>query len=120
MNKSRFSVDALRRIAGSSVFGRGEAYFRDGRVGLLVVEPARVLAHVKGNESYRAELTGGGTSLNGDCTCRAFEDRGFCKHLVATALAARGRPPRARRKAATRSRASASISLDRASTPWSR
>lgn len=84
---SRFNVDALREHAGRTVFARGETYFREDRVELLAITPDRVLAHVSGTEGYRAELTGGGRSFDGECTCRAFEDHGFCKHLVAAALA---------------------------------
>jgi uncharacterized Zn finger protein len=41
---------------------------------------------VAGTEIYRCELTGRGKSFSGDCTCQAFADRGFCKHLTAVAL----------------------------------
>jgi uncharacterized Zn finger protein len=33
-------------------------------------------------------LVGVGKEFSGECSCRAFSDWGFCKHLVATALAA--------------------------------
>src|SRR5712692_5868790 len=36
----------------------------------------------------RAELTGRGKEIGGECSCPVFEDWGFCKHMVATALAA--------------------------------
>lgn len=81
-----FDVDVLREFAGAKVFARGEAYHRDGRVEILVIEPGRVLAQVAGTEDYRAKLTGHGEDFDGECTCPAFEDWGFCKHLVATAL----------------------------------
>jgi tetratricopeptide (TPR) repeat protein len=84
----RFDVAAVRRLAGDKVFARGEAYHRGGHVEILVNGRERVLAHVVGTELYRAELTGGGGAIGGACTCRAFEDSGFCKHMVATALAA--------------------------------
>jgi uncharacterized Zn finger protein len=48
--------------------------------------PARVLAQVAGTEvaqvagteDYRTELTGHGEDIDGECSCRAFEDWGFC------------------------------------------
>jgi uncharacterized Zn finger protein len=83
----RFEIAALKRLAGAA-FGRGEAYFRDGRVDILANEPRRVLARVAGTEDYRVNLLGGGESIKGECDCPAFEDYGFCKHMVATALAA--------------------------------
>jgi len=85
--KLRFDIEALRDLAGDKVFERGEVYFGDGLVQLLSIEPTRVLAQVEGNEDYRTELTGRGTDVGGKCSCPAFEDWGFCKHMVATALA---------------------------------
>lgn len=87
-NRQRFDVDALREHAGGKVFARGEAYHRDGQVQILVIEPERVLAQVAGTEDYRTELRGQGRAIDGECSCRAFVDHGFCKHLVATGLAA--------------------------------
>jgi SWIM zinc finger len=84
----RFDVGALRSRAGSAAFGRGEAYARGGRVRVLAVESARVLAMVEGSEDYKVVLTGRGHEIGGSCTCRAFEDSGFCKHMVATGLVA--------------------------------
>ena len=49
---------------------------------------------------------GAARTIGGDCSCPAFEDRGFCKHMVATALAANARAAR-ERKAPVCSRASA-------------
>lgn len=87
-DQPRFDPHTLRDAAGKTVFARGEAYSRDERVELLSVGPERVWARVNGTESYHVQLFGQGRTFDGDCTCRAFEDRGFCKHLVATALAA--------------------------------
>lgn len=86
--RCRFDVDALREIAGEAVFARGEAYRREGRVALLSLGPERVLAEVAGSEDYRTALSGHGSTIDGSCSCPAFEDWGFCKHMVATALAA--------------------------------
>jgi uncharacterized Zn finger protein len=84
----RFDVDALQDLAGDKVFARGEAYHRDGQVAILSIGPNRVLARVAGTEDYRTELTGRGKKIGGSCSCPAFEDWGFCKHMVAAALAA--------------------------------
>lgn len=83
----RFDVAALRKQAGAKVFARGEEYHRDGQVDLLSVERDRVLARVLGSEDYRTVLRGRGKKIRGECSCPAFRDWGFCKHLVATALA---------------------------------
>jgi len=87
-HRPRFDIDVLRELAGEKVFARGEAYYRDGQVEILAVEPGRVLAQVTGTEDYRTELKGNGEDVDGECSCPAWEDWGFCKHMVATALAA--------------------------------
>ena len=87
-NRPRFDVDTLRELAGGKVFARGEAYHRDGQVQILLIKPERVLAQVAGTEDYRTELRSYGNAIDGECSCPAFEDQGFCKHMVATALAA--------------------------------
>jgi uncharacterized Zn finger protein len=86
-NLPSFDIAALKRLAGAA-FDRGEAYHRDGRVEILTIEPRRVLAQVAGTEDYRVNLLGKGETIKGECTCPAFDDYGFCKHMVATALAA--------------------------------
>lgn len=83
----RFNVDALRDLAGDKVFARGQAYHRDGQVAIRTIEPRRILAHVAGTEDYRTEVIGRGEDIGGECSCPAFEDLGFCKHMVAVALA---------------------------------
>jgi uncharacterized Zn finger protein len=85
--QARFDVDMLRDLAGAKVFARGEVYFEDGQVEILILEPKRVLAQVVGTENYRTELKGSGKSIRGSCSCPAFVDWGFCKHMVAVALA---------------------------------
>jgi uncharacterized Zn finger protein len=94
-SKPRFDIKALRQIAGDKVFERGEEYFSDGQVEILSVEPGRVLAQVAGTEDYRTVLTGRAAKIGGECSCPAFGDWGFCKHMVATALAANAAKPEA-------------------------
>jgi len=90
-DRPRFNVEALRTVAGNKVFARGEEYHRDGSVEILAVEPGRVLAEVSGTDDYRTVLKGHGTAIDGECSCPAFEDWGFCKHMVAVALSANER-----------------------------
>jgi len=78
----------LRDLAGPKVYARGKAYAAEGRVTLVSVEPARVLGRVLGSESYRGELRRRGVEVEATCECPAFEDWGFCKHLVAIAIVA--------------------------------
>jgi uncharacterized Zn finger protein len=91
-HRLRFDIDVLRELAGAKAFARGEAYHRDGQVEILSIKPGRVLAQVAGTEDYRTELRGDGKEIDGECSCPAFEDFGFCKHMVATGLAANDLP----------------------------
>lgn len=85
--RPRFDSNTLRMLAGNTVFARGEAYFRDGLVDILAIEPGRIIARVVGTEDYRTVVTGQGKEIDGECSCPAFERDGFCKHMVAVALA---------------------------------
>jgi uncharacterized Zn finger protein len=87
-DQPRFDIETLRDLAGEKAFARGEAYHREGQVVILSIEPERVLAQVEGSEDYRTELLGRGKKIGGACSCRAFADGGFCKHMVAAGLAA--------------------------------
>jgi uncharacterized Zn finger protein len=98
----RFDVAALRDVAGEKVFARGVAYHEDGQVEIVTFERTRVLARVIGSEVYRCELVGAGKKFSGGCSCPAFSDWGFCKHLVATALAANSLGPGALEQASSR------------------
>lgn len=89
---SRFDVAVLRKLVGDKVFERGEDYHAGGQVEILSRESQRVLAQVAGSDDYRVVLTGGGKKIGGECSCPAFTDRGFCKHMVAAALAANEAP----------------------------
>lgn len=79
-------IGAIRARAGDKVFARGEAYHRRGCVDIFALERNRALADVQGSENYHVELTWRGKSFGGSCSCPAFDDGGFCKHLVAVAL----------------------------------
>lgn len=83
----RFDVHAVEALAGGKTFARGEAYFRDGLVTILGMEPGRLVARIMGTKDYRTVLIGQGTRIGGECSCPAFERDGFCKHMVAAALA---------------------------------
>jgi len=86
--RARFDPDALRKLAGAAVFARGQEYHRGGLVEILRLEPAQVLARVSGTEDYRVALNRTGGGIGGDCSCPAYSDWVFCKHMVAAALTA--------------------------------
>lgn len=89
----RFDVAALRDLVGDKVFERGMSYHRSGQVEILHIDAKRVLAEVSGTEDYRTELVGRGREMGGECTCPAFRDWGYCKHMVAVALEANAATP---------------------------
>jgi len=85
---ARFDIAKVKKLAGGKTFERGEEYFEDGSVEIQSLTPLRVVAEVAGSEDYRTILTGRGSEIGGSCSCPAFAEQGFCKHMVATALAA--------------------------------
>jgi hypothetical protein len=88
VNPARFDPQMLRDLAGAKVFARGQDYWRSGRVTLKRHGESDVSANVAGTETYQTELQRDGDDIDGQCTCPAFSDFGFCKHMVATGLAA--------------------------------
>jgi uncharacterized Zn finger protein len=98
----RFDIVTLREFAGDKVFARGVEYHEDGEVEIVSIDRARVVARVTGSEIYRCELNGTGKKFSGGCSCPAFSDWGFCKHLVATALSANALDPGASAEAKNR------------------
>lgn len=81
------SDDLLRQAAGPTVYGRGAAYHAERRVDMLAVDDGRALARVRGTRTYQVELRSKAGRPYGACDCPAFDDAGFCKHIVAVALA---------------------------------
>jgi uncharacterized Zn finger protein len=92
-SRPQFDIDALHQLAGDKVFARGVNYYENGQVEIVAIEKTRIFAWVSGSEIYRVVLKGKATKFSGECSCPAFEDWGFCKHLVATALAANNIEP---------------------------
>lgn len=93
IGRPRFNVDALKEAAGDKVFARGAAYHAGGQVEIVAIDRERVVAKVVGSELYSVELTAIDGRPSGHCNCRAHMDWGFCKHMVATALAANALKP---------------------------
>ena len=89
----RFDVTTLKALAGQKVFERGVAYDKDKRVDIVSVTAGRVVAQVQGSEPYRTELVGADSNFSGKCSCMAYRDFGFCKHMVAMALRANALTP---------------------------
>jgi uncharacterized Zn finger protein len=91
--KPVFDVARLRKAAGNKVFERGEDYHADGSVDILTFSNSRVTAQVTGTQPYFVDLACNKGGLSGFCSCPAYVDHGFCKHMVATGLAANDHVP---------------------------
>lgn len=90
------SDDTLRRLAGDTVFQRGQAYARKGAVeepeipALRTREAMALRATVHGSEPYTTRVAiDQSNSLLGECDCPHALDGNFCKHQVAVALSLR-------------------------------
>jgi uncharacterized Zn finger protein len=83
-----FDVVKLRELAGEKAFARGQGYADHGHIALLSVNDDGVLAAAFGTGDYTVWLKRSGPGISGHCSCPAYEDAGFCKHMVATALVA--------------------------------
>jgi hypothetical protein len=80
------SETTLLKVAGDLVYARGEDYVRYVR-GLRTTD-FRAYASIQAKNVYQVELDWSGPLPDGSCTCRHHADGNFCKHLVATGLAA--------------------------------
>lgn len=81
-----FTDEDLRRAAGPASYGRGLGYV--DRVEGLEIAGTWVTATVFGNDAYNVRLRFGAGALRGDCSCPFGQEGNFCKHCVATGLAA--------------------------------
>ena len=84
--------DDVRKLAPRADILAGHEIWKDGEVVFAVFEPDEIKAKVKapstGGRSTALELKEG--MLSWKCTCTA-DPKHFCKHLVATALAAQAK-----------------------------
>lgn len=80
------SDDYLRHAAGSTVYQRGLAYWRQGRVELLGDDGGSAHFEVEGSEVYRVQLALQPGALQAACDCPHAAGGDFCKHMVAAAL----------------------------------
>jgi uncharacterized Zn finger protein len=80
------SETTLLKVAGDLVYARGEDYVRYVR-GLRTTD-CKAYASIQAKQVYSVELDWSGPLPDGSCTCRHHADGNFCKHLVATGLAA--------------------------------
>ncbi|MDR1166814.1 MAG: hypothetical protein LBO66_13270 [Deltaproteobacteria bacterium] len=82
--KSLLAPAKLADYGYNRSYERGREYYQAGAVLRLAQRGDRLSAVVAGSRDYKASIRLSGSSLSFSCTCPAD---GFCKHLVATALA---------------------------------
>ncbi len=83
-----FDEAELLKLAGDKAFARGQGYADHGHIALLSANDDGVLAAAFGTDDYTVWLKRSRLGISGHCSCPAYEDSGFCKHMVATALVA--------------------------------
>ena len=88
LGRPSFDADDLRKLAGDKAFARGQVYADHGHIALLSINDDGVLAAAFGTSDYTVWLKGSAPGIAGHCSCPAYADAGFCKHMVATALVA--------------------------------
>lgn len=94
MTLPKITESTIRQYASAETFGRGQQYYRQGAVLSLVQRGDVLQAEVEGSEPapYRVRLVfDAGGATEAACSC-AYEWGGWCKHIVATLLAAINRP----------------------------
>jgi uncharacterized Zn finger protein len=88
------TVAKLKRATDGRSWQRGEKYFQQGRVRMLLADGDVLVAKVSGTRDYRVRLWADGDGVAGECSCPVGPTRGaggLCKHCVAVGLAYLGR-----------------------------
>lgn len=85
--------DMLRELAGDRYYERGVRYFEQGHVSSMAQYGDRIVAEVRGTESYQVQLWLQSGNLLSRCSCPLGVDDLFCKHCVAVGLAWIAEPP---------------------------
>lgn len=87
MLTDHLSPAKLTKLAGPSVFARGEAYFNSDAVSRMKMIDDMLSAKVAGSYSYAVKLWEEDGGIEYECSCPQGEDGNFCKHCVAVGLA---------------------------------
>ena len=84
MLADHLSLAVLKKFAGSSVFARGEDYFKSGAVRRMKIADDMISARVSGSYSYTVRLWGEDGGIEYEYSCTHGEHGNFCKHRVST------------------------------------
>jgi uncharacterized Zn finger protein len=85
--------EAIALLSGSTSFERGKRYFKERRVVALARRDGSLTATVNGVEAYAVKIWAHLDTLAYTCSCPQGQEKAFCKHAVATALAWLDSPP---------------------------
>lgn len=80
----------VKTYCGTSFYGRGDAYYKQGRVKHLKIsaDDLQVSADVRGTQDYLVDVYFlDGFIDYGVCECRAYQDYDNCKHIAAVLIA---------------------------------
>lgn len=80
------NLKLLKKQTESKSLARGEEYYQRDLVRPGLIKGDQITAQVSGTTLYDITITSTETSLSAFCTC-PFDGWGYCKHIVATALA---------------------------------
>jgi uncharacterized Zn finger protein len=80
--------ESIRKLCTPQTFERAREYLREGRVHGMKVSPDAITSVVEGTRSYDVKIKLG-PEIEASCTC-PYDSAGFCKHIIATLLAASG------------------------------
>lgn len=84
--KKALTLAALRALAGTTIYQRGESYQADGAVGDLHLIKDRLTGTVHGTDDYHVMLWQEDSDLHYECSCPMGEGGDCCKHVVALGL----------------------------------
>ncbi len=83
LSHEQLSDETLRRYAGSGIFYRGQAYYRQNRVSLSSLTGTAAHLHVIGTRQYCVDIAQEGAEIYFDCNCPYSMSGYVCKHIVA-------------------------------------
>ncbi|MEQ1813559.1 MAG: DUF6880 family protein, partial [Candidatus Nitrotoga sp.] len=87
MLADHLSLTVLKKLAGATVFARGESYFNSAAVSRMKVADDVLSARVAGSYPYVVKLWEEDDGIEYECSCPHGEEGNFCKHCVAVGLA---------------------------------
>lgn len=83
------NINDIKQWCGlNTIYNRGLAYYREGRVTHLEESPDEETwsAEVEGSENYEVWVDLMGDEIEANCECIAYDTYGSCKHIVAVLL----------------------------------